>query len=216
MSEMSAVRRDVHGRVRRPVSVLGLIEWAFQKEFATLDFDDLGDGWSRPSVGTEYLLMKRQIIGCQIDGGGRSDPHPDADVVASALAALPDAFGGRRVALWVADLARAGTVPSWGQGLSPLCTAAEWRVTKHGRFAKTRRIGVHRYESRGRAREVEIRVCPVVYMHTAPEIARARRTYLQWWQALNEIRQNLVIYDNLTAWDVTQEMPAMRPWQKGD
>lgn len=216
MNAVAGIMRDRHGRVQRPIAIRGLIEWAFQRECASIDFDEVRtvSGGHRPGVGTEYLLMQRHNLGCQVDGGGRSEPHPDADLVASALAALPDAQGGRRMGVWIAELARAGMVPDWRRDAAASCRPLEWRQTKHGRFAKTRSIGVHCHVVRGRRVEVDVRVCPVGYSNTAQEIARARRLYLEWWGALLEVRRVFQVYGGLTSWYVTDEMPKMKPWQK--
>lgn len=46
--------------------------------------------------------------------------------MADALAQLPEACGGRSMALNIAELARAGQVPEWGQGLRPQCVPADY------------------------------------------------------------------------------------------
>lgn len=79
---------------KREVGVLSLIEWAFQREHASLDFDEIAsENGARPGVDTIWHLMEGKRLGCRVDGGGRSDPHHDADIVASALAVLPDVYG---------------------------------------------------------------------------------------------------------------------------
>ena len=37
--------------------------------------------------------------------------HADAEVVAATLAGMPDSLGGKRMAIYVAELARAGMTP---------------------------------------------------------------------------------------------------------
>ena len=61
--------------------------------------------------GLEYVLIQRARLGCQVDGGRYkigSYTHADAEVVAAILAGMPDALGGKRMAIRVAELARAG------------------------------------------------------------------------------------------------------------
>ncbi|TMV14419.1 hypothetical protein [Arenibacterium halophilum] len=201
-----------------PVSIRELLEWAFGRELARLDFDEIGAvrGDRRVGVGTEYLLMQRQLLGCQIDGGGRSEPHPDADTVASALAALPEGHGGRATALWIADLARAGMAPEWRYEERKTCEPVAWRACKHGtRYAVTESAGQVQYVHRGRLRQAELRVCPVRFRDPAPLAARARRDYLRWWGALFDLQQTFRLYGGLTAFVVTEAMPVMEPWRKG-
>ena len=199
-----------------PVSIRELLEWAFGRELARLDFDEFGTvrGDRRVGVGTEYLLMQRQLLGCQIDGGGRSEPHPDADTVASALAALPESHGGRATALWIAELARAGMAPEWRYEERIICEPVRWQTQmRKGRFwATTERSGEAVYLDRGRLRRCELRVCPVRIRNTAELAARARRDYLRWWGALIELRQTFQVYGGLTSFSVTEEMPPMQPW----
>lgn len=198
---------------RRAVSIQQLLEWAFQRELASLDFDEMATtSGSRPGISMEYVLMQRHNLGCQVDGGGRSEPHPDADLVASALASLPVACGGRTMAVWIAELARAGTTPDWLPGAVTRCVPMEWRKTKHGQFATTRTCGSVSYVSRGRKRSTDIRCCPVTYSPSASKIASTRRGYLLWWGALLELSTTFRIYDSLTAHVVTDVLPPRAPW----
>lgn len=203
------------GASARDISILGLIEWAFQRECASLDFDELAStAGERPAVSPLWMLMQRHNLGCKVDGGGRSDPHPDADIVASALAALPDARGGRRMGIWIAELARAGLRPDWMPGAVTRCVPVEVQQHKHGSFAKSEPCGSVRVVSRGKLREVEMRWCPVTFTPTAQQIASARRAYLDWWGALHDLRHSFRAYGGLTAWRVTEEMPPRTPWVK--
>ena len=70
--------------------------------------------------GLEYVLIQRARLGCKVDGGGRSSQsytHQDAEVVAATLAGMPDSLGGKRMAIYVAELARAGMTPDWLPGV---------------------------------------------------------------------------------------------------
>jgi hypothetical protein len=209
------VRATPRGASAREISILGLIEWAFQRECASLDLDELAStAGERPSVSPLWMLMQRHNLGCTVDGGGKSDPHPDADIVASALAALPDARGGRRMGIWIAELARAGLHPDWMKGAVTRCVPVEVQQHKHGTFAKSEACGSVKVTSRGRVREVELRWCPVTYTPTADRIAAARRAYLSWWDALHDLRFQFQTYGGLTSWRVTDDMPPRKPWVK--
>ena len=105
---------DRVGRVRREISIQRLLEWAFADECASIDFEDpgtLAHGYGQ--VGNAYLMAQRGALGCRVDGGGRSWPDHDADIVASALAVLPEGCGGRRMAVAMAEWARAGGPTRW-------------------------------------------------------------------------------------------------------
>ena len=201
---------------KREVGVLQLIEWAFQREHARVEFDEVArETGPRPGVDTVWHLMEGKRLGCRVDGGGRSDPHHDADIVASALAVLPEVYGGRRMALQIAELARAGQRPDWMGDARPRCEPIEWSNSKHGRFAyreQCRDIG-----SRWPADQVTGRddgfVCPVTYTNTARDVAAARRRYLAWHGALLELRHVFKI-SHLTSFVVTNCMPPLNPWKR--
>ena len=102
-ARMQMVSMTPRGAPARDISILGLIEWAFQRECASLDFDELAStAGERPQVSSLWVLAERRKIGGKIDGGGKTDRHPDADIVTSALAALPQARGGRAMAVTIA------------------------------------------------------------------------------------------------------------------
>ena len=55
--------------------------------------------------------MQRATLGCKLDGGQHkmgSYTHTDAEVIATTVARIPDSLGGIRMAIYVAELARAG------------------------------------------------------------------------------------------------------------
>lgn len=207
--------RRVQGK--KQVGVRQLLEWAFQRERAQLDFDgeDRSGAVALPSFGMEYLLLERARVGCSIDGGGRSDPHHDADLVAAALSVLPEARGGRRMAVQIAELARAGLAPDCMLDAKPRVEPVEWRQCKHGMFAKAELVQVIRYHSRGRIREFKSNACPIRYRNNASEIAAARRNYLGWWSALNELRASFQQRPDLISFEVNDDMPIMLPWKEG-
>ena len=210
------VRAAPRGAAAREISILGLIEWAFQRECAQLDFDEMAStAGERPSVSPLWMLMQRHNLGCKVDGGGRSDPHPDADMVASALAALPEARGGRRMGIWIAELARAGLRPDWMPTAQTKCEPVEIHKGRHGAYAKSEPCGQIELVSRGRKRLVELRWCPIRFTCTPDKIAAARRDYLRWWDALYDLRISFQRYGGLTAWRVSDAMPPRTPWIKG-
>jgi hypothetical protein len=53
----------------------------------------------------------------------------------------------------------------------------------------------------------------VIVRPTAHEIGSKRRFYLLWWGALLEIKTSFQSFNNLTAFEVTNQMPAMQPWK---
>lgn len=214
-TERGQVTATPRGAAPREISILGLIEWAFQRECASLDFDEMAStAGERPSVSPLWVLAERRHIGCKIDGGGTSEPHPDADIVASALAALPDARGGRRMAIWIAELARAGMRPDWMEGATTRCVPLETHTNRHGVRAKSEPCGVIEVVNRGRKIQVEMRWCPVTYTPAPQQIASARRDYLLWWDALHDLRHSFQAYGGLTAWRVIDDMPPRKPWLK--
>ncbi|SPJ27639.1 hypothetical protein [Falsiruegeria mediterranea] len=211
LASASLVQRGV----KQQVSIRGLIEWAFQRELASLDFDEIErETGARPGIGMEWIMIERARLGCRVDGGGHSDPHHDAELVASALAVLPEGVGGRRMAIRIAELARAGQCPDWRRDAEPRCEPLDWRQSKHGRFAHRefcRDLG-----GRWPADSVKGKDwgywCPVTFTNTAREIAACRREYLAWRLALMELRNTFQILGNLTVFIVTETLPALRPW----
>jgi hypothetical protein len=58
--------------------------------------------------------------------------HEDAEVIAATVAGMPDSLSGKRIAIRVAELARAGLTPNWMPGAVPRCVPAEIKRTRHG------------------------------------------------------------------------------------
>lgn len=199
----------------RDISIQGLLHWAFAVEYAQVDFEDAMADAQPASFGMEYVLIERgKLGGIRIDGGGRSASHDDADMVASAVAILSDLLGGRRMALRIAELARAGRSEDWMQDARPRCEPREWgKSNQFGCKAKTEVVARREYQDRGRTRAVDVLWCPVVYRDTASEIAAARRRYLAWRSALMEIRFDLQHRFQLSTWRLTDELPPVAPWR---
>ncbi|TDK51149.1 hypothetical protein [Antarcticimicrobium luteum] len=207
------------GAAKRPVAIVDLLDWAFAREKVRLDFDAGEDGmqaWGYGYVSSTAAIIRHEQLGCRVDGGGSSPCHPDADTVAAAVAALPEGCGGRRMAIWIAELARAGQVPDCMADARPICEPVDWQCNRHGWSAKS--VVVDRIETPGRGGRMvqcDVRLCPVRYRNSAQEIAAARRRWLGWWGALRDLRETFRIYGGLTAFEVTEVMPPRQPWKKG-
>lgn len=211
--------------VKRSISIQQLLEWAFQKEFATIDFDrDSGfDIRSFPKVSPEYHMIEQARLGCRVDGGGRSEPHPDADLVADALAVLPEGCGGQTTAILVAELARAGRVPDWMPDAQPRFYPVETHTNRYGTrakeveaksFDKNAWLDHPRRNRKGVVVYDKSKCCPCNVRPSSAEIAHRRRVYLMWWAALLDLRSTFQCRGALTCFAVTMEMPIQIPWQK--
>ena len=115
MSAHGRIGRAGGGKVKRALGVQAALEWAFRVEQAQLelpprkDVTDEGFGF-----GLEYVLLQQAALGCKVDGGQHkmgSYTHADAEVIAATVAGMPDSLGGIRMAICVAELARAGMTP---------------------------------------------------------------------------------------------------------
>jgi len=210
------VQPSAGGKPKRAVGVQAALEWAFRVEKAQLELpprQDAGD--ESRGFGLEYVLMQRTILGCKVDGGQYkmgSYTHPDAEVIAATVAGLPDSLGGIRMALRVAELARAGMTPDWMPGAVPRCVPRETRENQHGVRAITEVVGTERVLFRGKWRTVEVLACPVTWRPHPEQIASARRGYDDWWAALDWVRDGLVACRMLREVGVTTVMPKLKPW----
>ena len=157
---------SMHGRIehargaktKRALGVQAVLEWAFRVEKAQLelpppkDVSEEGFGF-----GLEYVLLQRAALGCKVDGGQHkmgSYTHADAEVVAATVAGIPDSLGGIRMAINVAEMARAGMTPDWMPGVVPRCVPMETKSNQHGERATTIVVGTERVLSRGKWRTV--------------------------------------------------------------
>ena len=205
------------GRQKRVMSVQQALEWAFRVEHAQLDLPqppdpERGQGYG---FGLEYILIQRAALGCKIDGGRYklgSYTHEDAEVIAATVAGIPDSFGGRRMAIRVAELARAGLTPDWMPGAVPRCVPVEVKRNQHGERATTIVVGLERVLTRGKWRTVEVLACPVTYSPHPQQIASARQAYSDWCAALGWVRDGLQAGGLLREVEVTEVMPRERPW----
>lgn len=217
MSFHGRITRAGGTRVKRALGVQAALEWAFRVEKAQLelprpqDVTDEGFGF-----GLEYVLMQRAILGCRIDGGQHkigSYTHEDAEVIAACVAGMPDSLGGKRMAIRVAELARAGLTPDWMPGAVPRCVPVEVKRNQHGERATTMVVGTERVLTRSKWRTVEILACPVTFRPHPQQIAAARCGYDDWWQALGWIRNGLIAGGMLREVEVKEAMPKKKPWK---
>jgi hypothetical protein len=161
--------------------------------------------------------MQRAALGCKIDGGQYkmgSHTHEDAEVIAATVAGMPDNLGGKRMAIRVAELARAGLTPDWMPGAVPRCVPVEMKRNRHGDHAMTVVVGTERVLSRGKWRTVEVRACPVMFRPDARQIEAARRAYSEWWLALGWVRDGLQVGGMLRGVELVEGMPKVQPWDK--
>ena len=202
-------------KAKRSMSVERALDWAFRREFAKLVHpDDIGPEGYRPDVSTIWVMIKRGDLGCKIEGGGSSDPHEDAEVIAAIVANLPVALGGFRMATEIAEMARGGTTPDWMPGANQRCVPVAWhKANQHGPRARTEVWETVEYLHRGRRYKREVPYCPVTYTPTVSQIGAARRRYLDWYAALLEIRHQLQVCGMLKTIEVTDAMPPMTPWK---
>ncbi len=130
------ISRTRNTKVKRAMGVQAALEWAFRVENAQLELPTCQDVAEEGfGFGLEYVLLQRATLGCQIDGGQHkigSYTHEDAEVIAATVAGIPDSLGGRRMAIRVAELARAGLTPDWMPGAAPRCVPVDVKRNQHG------------------------------------------------------------------------------------
>ena len=218
MTMQRRVGRAGGGKIKRALGVQAALEWAFRVEQAQLELPQREDGAEEGfGFGLEYVLLQRAALGCKVDGGQHkmgSYTHPDAEVIAATVAAIPDSLGGNRMAIQVAELARAGMTPDWMPGVVPRCVPLETKNNQHGERAATIVVGTERVKTRGKWRTVDILACPVTWRPHPEQIASARRGYEDWWQALDWVRDGLIAVGMLREVEITCAMPKVRPWRQ--
>jgi hypothetical protein len=217
MSMQGRISRTGSTRAKRALGVQAALEWAFRVEQAQLELpppkDVVDEGFG---FGLEYVLMQRGALGCKVDGGQHkmgSYTHADAEVIAATVAGMPHALGGIRMAISLAEMARAGITPNWMPDAAPRCVPVEMKRNQHGARATTIVVGTERILYRGKWRTVEILVCPVTWQPHPEQIASARRGYEDWWRALDWVRDGLIAGGMLREIDVTSSMPKIKPWE---
>jgi hypothetical protein len=198
---------------RKELSIMAALEWAFAAEHASLDFDEVKGDNARPGVSPLWTVMQRGALGCTIDGGGWNPPAHDADIIASTVAHLPAALGGRRMALRIAELARAGQPEDWGADLRPRCIPKGWKCeNQFGPQAATEVVEVLTLGQLGRQRQFPVLACPVTYTASATTIARTRATYHAWCEALAWLATHLRARPLLDRITITAVLPDPEPW----
>jgi hypothetical protein len=207
-------------KVKRLLGVQAALEWAFRVERAQLELpvpknvSEEGFGF-----GLEYVLLQRAALGCKVDGGQHkmgSYTHADAEVIAATVAGMPDSLGGIRMAISVAEMARAGITPDWMPSVVPRCVPVDMKRNRHGDRAVSVVVGTERVMVSGKWRTIEVRACPVTWRPHPEQITSARRGYEDWWQALDWVRDGLLAGDMLRDMEVTAAMPKVRPWRGGN
>ena len=206
-------------RPKRSMPVQQALEWAFGREKAELELPDRPDPERGAGFGfgLEFVLLQRAALGCQIDGGQHklgSYTHADAEVIAATVAGMPDSLGGKRMAIRVAELARAGLTPDWMPGAVPRCVPVEMKRNQHGDRAVTTAVGTDRVLTCGKWRTVEVLACPVTWRPHPEQIEAARRGYNDWWQALSWVRDGLVAGGMLREIEVLSVTPVKKPWDR--
>jgi hypothetical protein len=208
-----------HGKAKRAMGVQAALEWAFRVEQARLELPPSKDVTEEGfGFGLEYVLLQRAMLGCKVDGGQHklgSYTHPDAEVIAATVAGIPHNLGGIRMAIQVAELARAGLTPDWMPGIVPRCVPLESKNNQHGERAKTIVVGTERVKTRGKWRTVEVLACQVTWRPHPEQIEAARRRYEDWWHALDWVRDGLIAGGMLREMEVTAVLPKYDPWLAG-
>ena len=218
LSRMPAPSATPNGKVKRAMGVQQALEWAFRVEKAQLELPERPDPERGQGLGfgLEYVLLQRAALGCKVDGGRHKIggyTHEDAEVIAATVAGLPDSLGGKRMAIRVAELARAGLAPDWMPGAVPRCVPVETKRNQHGARATTIVVGTERVLTRGKWRTVEVLACPVTFSPHPHQIEAARCAYDDWWLALGWIRDGLIEGAMLRDIDVSMAMPRAKPWE---
>ncbi len=208
---------------KRQIAIIDLLHWAFARECAQLDFEHPASAMGYGYASGTALILQHEQLGCRVDGGGRSEPHPGADLVASAVAVLPEGRGGRGMAIRIAELARVRAAPHWHPNNCQRVYPSETRIGSGGERARIQSaevLGQEGWPPQPRRNRKQVLVheavpfCPVVVRPTGHEIAYSRRSYLDWWFALLELRDTFRLCANLSAWEVTFEMPPQAPWKE--
>jgi hypothetical protein len=210
-------RTNKQGRPKRAMTVQQALVWAFGKEQAQLELPKRPDPHNGrgQGFGLEYVLMQRAALGCKVDGGQHkigSYTHEDAEVIAATVAGMPDSLGGIRMAIRVAELARAGLTPDWMPGAVPRCVPVDIKRNRHGDRAVSVVVGTERILVKGKWQTIDVRACPVTWRPHPEQIASARRGYNNWWAALDWVRDGLLAGGMLREVQVTERMPKALPW----
>lgn len=200
----------------REMTIQQALEWAFAVERAQIDFDETGaHEFDRPGIDNLWILQRQRELGCRVDGGGSSDPHPDAQIIAASVEALPIGVGGRRMALLVAECARARRAPEWRADERRAVVPSGWDCTDHGFKAHEVKADTWVWRDRHRnRREVRGMACPVTYTGSATVLAKRRREYLAWYGALLHLLSELSWCSAFTTLELVDGLPDLSPWNR--
>ena len=88
---------------------------------------------------------------------------------------MPDSLGGKRMAIYIAKLARAGMTPDWLPRTVPRCVPVETKSNQHGERSTTIVVGTERVLTRSKWRSVEVLAHPVTLRPHPEQIACAWR-----------------------------------------
>lgn len=212
---------------KRRMSAQQALEWAFRNECASLDIPERQEPEDRGfGFGMEYVLIQRaKLGGVKIDKSrGASSPHEDAEAIAAMVVNLRDDLGGIPMALRLAETARAGITPDWMPGAQPRLEPLHWHNRGGGpRRGKSELLRAY-YEhfkqphpknprkSVQRRRRIEIFWTPCHWTPTQNQIDAARRSYDDWWRALDDVRMSLSASRILRTIEISSRMPPWRPW----
>ena len=137
MSVQGRIGRTGRAKVKRALGVQAALEWAFRTEQAQWELPPPKDATEEGyGFGLEYILLQRAALGCKVDGGQHkmgSYTHADAEVIAATVAGMPDSLGSIRMAISVAEMARAGITPNWMPGVVPRCVPMEAKPKRGAR-----------------------------------------------------------------------------------
>lgn len=195
-----------------PMTIQRALEWAFATEKAQLDFDATGaHEFDRVGVDPIWRAMRIAEVGCVVDGGGSSDPHPDATIIAGAV----EAYLPRSMALTVVEHARARSEPVWRVEDVRRVVPCGWDLRDDGRWTAATEAGseVTFRDAKSRVKTYRPEFCPVSYGGGAPALAAARRAYLGWWGALLTLTTVLRGPGALISVTLTDGMPPLSPWK---
>jgi hypothetical protein len=98
---------------------------------------------------------------------------------------MPDRLGGIRMAISVAEMARARITPDWMPGVISRYVPAGTKSNQQGQRATTIVVRTEQLETRGKWRMVELLACPVTWRPHPQQIKSAGRGYEDWWQTLD-------------------------------
>lgn len=192
----------------REMTIQQALHWAFAVEHAQIDFDLLGaKEFDRCGVDIIWIMQQQNRLGCRVDGGGNSDPHVDAQIIAAAVEAIPVEHGGRRMAMTMAELARTRSAPDWGDNEKLACVRSGYEDKE-----RTGSLWVWRTRQR-KTRQQRGDICTVSYTGTAKMIAEKRRAYLAWYGALLHLLWQLGRGGVLSHIRLVDGLPPQSPWK---